>query len=148
MLTTLPFTYNIRRSHRVANARIVVKPGLVEIVAPLQMPEHKLHKFVESKQQWVSQALKKMAASSPEQSGFAPESATRCRMLTSRPPGPKRTMCRAAARAHGPSGCAGKWARRPRKSTKKPRPEGRGSSPASSPTEAICADRRPARCGR
>ena len=72
MLTTLPFTYNIRRSHRVANARIVVKPGLVEIVAPLQMPEHKLHKFVESKQQWVSQALKKMAASSPEQSGFAP----------------------------------------------------------------------------
>jgi predicted metal-dependent hydrolase len=82
MLTTLPFTYNIRRSHRVANARIVVKPGLVEIVAPLQMPEHKLHKFVEAKQQWVTQALKKMAASSPEQSGFAPSEYKSGAMIT------------------------------------------------------------------
>jgi predicted metal-dependent hydrolase len=73
MLTTLPFTYRIRRSRRVANARIVVKPGEVEIVAPWQMPEHKLHKFVEAKQQWVSQALKKLEASSPLQSGFVPE---------------------------------------------------------------------------
>jgi predicted metal-dependent hydrolase len=73
MLTTLPFTYRIRRSTRVSNARIVVKPGLVEIVAPWQIPEHKLHKFVEAKQQWVTQSLKKMADSSPQQSGFVPE---------------------------------------------------------------------------
>jgi predicted metal-dependent hydrolase len=72
MLTTLPFTYRIRRSLRVANARIVVKPGQVEIVAPMQIPEHKLHKFVESKQHWVTQALKKMEASSPQQGGFVP----------------------------------------------------------------------------
>jgi predicted metal-dependent hydrolase len=72
MLTTLPFTYRIRRSQRVTNARIVVKPGQVEIVAPWQIPEHKLYKFVESKQHWVSQALKKMAASSPQHSGFVP----------------------------------------------------------------------------
>jgi predicted metal-dependent hydrolase len=72
VLTNLPFTYQIRRSHRVASARIVVKPGLVEIVAPLQIPEHKLHKFVQAKQDWVAQALKKMAASSPQNSGFVP----------------------------------------------------------------------------
>jgi predicted metal-dependent hydrolase len=72
VLTNLPFTYQIRRSHRVASARIVVKPGLVEIVAPLQIPEHKLHKFVQAKQQWVTQALLKMAASSPQNSGFVP----------------------------------------------------------------------------
>jgi predicted metal-dependent hydrolase len=68
----LPFSYRIRRSHRVANARIVVKPGQVEIVAPLQIPEHKLHKFVQAKQEWVTQALKKMEVSSPQQSGFVP----------------------------------------------------------------------------
>ncbi len=72
MFTNLPFSYRIRRSHRVSNARIVVKPGQVEIVAPLQIPEHKLHKFVQAKQQWITQALKKMAASSPQQSGFVP----------------------------------------------------------------------------
>ncbi len=72
MFTNLPFTYRIRRSQRVSNARIVVKPGQVEIVAPLQIPEHKLHKFVQAKQDWVTQALKKMAASSPQNSGFVP----------------------------------------------------------------------------
>lgn len=72
MFVNLPFSYRIRRSQRVSNARIVVKPGMVEIVAPLQIPEHKLHKFVEAKQHWVSQALKKMEASSPQQGGFVP----------------------------------------------------------------------------
>lgn len=72
MSTTLPFSYRIRRSQRVSNARIVVKPGQVEIVAPLQIPEHKLHKFVQAKQQWIIQALKKMAASRPQQGAFVP----------------------------------------------------------------------------
>jgi predicted metal-dependent hydrolase len=71
-MTTLPFTYRIRRSLRVANARIVVKPGQVEIVAPLQIPEHKLHKFVQAKQQWITQALNKMADSNSQQSSFVP----------------------------------------------------------------------------
>jgi predicted metal-dependent hydrolase len=72
VFANLPFPYRIRRSQRVSNARIVVKPGQVEIVAPLQIPEHKLHKFVQAKQEWVTQALKKMAASSPQHSGFVP----------------------------------------------------------------------------
>jgi predicted metal-dependent hydrolase len=72
VFVNLPFTYRIRRSHRVANARIVVKPGQVEIVAPLQIPEHKLHTFVAAKQQWITKALNKMSASSPGQNSFIP----------------------------------------------------------------------------
>ncbi len=72
MAENLPFSYRIRRSHRVANARIVVKPGLVEVVAPLQIPEQHLHRFVAAKRQWISRALDKMAASRPEHSGFVP----------------------------------------------------------------------------
>lgn len=68
----LPFSYRIRRSHRVANARIVVKPGQVEVVAPLQIPEQHLHRFVAAKRQWISRALDKMAAARPEHSGFVP----------------------------------------------------------------------------
>lgn len=72
MLADLPFSYRIRRSQRVANARIVVKPGQVEVVAPLQISEHKLHNFVAAKQGWVTKALNKMAAASPEQNSFVP----------------------------------------------------------------------------
>jgi predicted metal-dependent hydrolase len=72
VITDLPFTYRIRRSQRVSNARIVVKPGQVEVVAPLQIPEHKLHKFVQAKQQWITQALKKMVDSSLQPSAFVP----------------------------------------------------------------------------
>jgi predicted metal-dependent hydrolase len=68
----LPFAYQIRRSKRASRARIVVKPGQVEIVAPHEIPEGRLHKFVQAKQTWVSQALRKMAASSPQQNGFVP----------------------------------------------------------------------------
>lgn len=72
MPTDLPFAYQIRRSHRVANARIVVKPGRVEVVAPLLFPEQKLHRFVQAKQQWIVHALGKMAMVTPEQGGFLP----------------------------------------------------------------------------
>ncbi len=72
MVDNLPFSYRIRRSPRVSNARIVVKPGQVEIVAPLKIPEHQLHNFVQAKRQWITNALNKMAASSPQQSGFVP----------------------------------------------------------------------------
>lgn len=72
MLADLPFSYRIRRSQRVSNARIVVKPGQVEVVAPLLISEHKLHNFVAAKQDWVTKALNKMAAASPEQNSFVP----------------------------------------------------------------------------
>jgi predicted metal-dependent hydrolase len=68
----LPFLYSVRRSQRVSGTRIVVKPGKVEVVAPFQIPEEKLHKFVLAKREWIIQALKKMEDSSPQQSGFMP----------------------------------------------------------------------------
>jgi len=50
----------------------VVKPGQVEIVAPHEIPEINLHKFVQAKQHWVSQALRKMSKDTPVQNGFLP----------------------------------------------------------------------------
>lgn len=73
VLANLPFSYRIRRSQRVSNARIVVKPGQVEVVAPFQIPDHQLHQFVQAKRHWIARALDKMAASSPGQSGFVPD---------------------------------------------------------------------------
>lgn len=58
----LPFSYAIRRSLRAAKVRIVVKPGKVEVVAPLKALEANIHQFVLSQRQWVIQALAKMAA--------------------------------------------------------------------------------------
>lgn len=84
MLTELPFHYQIRRSLKVSRARIVVKPGQVEIVAPWEVPEHKLHKFVHAKQAWVTQALKKMAGSNPGQHKFAPNRCISGELLTYR----------------------------------------------------------------
>jgi predicted metal-dependent hydrolase len=69
---TLPFTYRIRRSEKASRARIVVKPGLVEIVAPWEIPEVRLHKFVHAKQQWITNALNKMTASKADQNNFLP----------------------------------------------------------------------------
>lgn len=71
-LPQLPFAYQIRRSQRASRARIVVKPGQVEIVAPHEIPEGWLHKFVQAKQHWVAHALRKMAVTNPEQNNFAP----------------------------------------------------------------------------
>lgn len=71
-LSQLPFAYQIRRSQRASRARIVVKPGQVEVVAPQEIPEGWLHKFVLAKQHWITQALRKMAVSQPTQNSFAP----------------------------------------------------------------------------
>ncbi len=82
MFTELPFHYRIRRSLKASRARIVVKPGQVEVVAPWAVPEHKLHKFVQAKQQWVSQALKKMAGSGTDQITFTPSRFANGALLT------------------------------------------------------------------
>ncbi len=57
----LPFSYSIRRSQRAVKVRIVVKPGKVEVVAPPKAVESNIHRFVQTQQQWVLQALAKMA---------------------------------------------------------------------------------------
>jgi hypothetical protein len=58
----LPFTYSIRRSQRATKTRIVVSTGhKVEVVAPPQVPEQKLHQFVSEKQHWIVSAMHKLA---------------------------------------------------------------------------------------
>ncbi len=47
--------------------RIVVKPGNVEVVAPTKTAESKIHLFVQTQQQWVIQALAKMAVKIPHE---------------------------------------------------------------------------------
>jgi predicted metal-dependent hydrolase len=49
-----------------------VTPGKVEVVAPIKVAEHQIHKFVQSKQQWIIQALAKIAAKSQEHITLAP----------------------------------------------------------------------------
>ncbi len=47
-------------------------PGSVEVVAPTLASEHKIHQFVQSKQQWIVQALAKIEAKSQLHKTLAP----------------------------------------------------------------------------
>ncbi len=50
----------------------MVTPGKVEVVAPVKVAEHKIHQFVQSKQQWIVQALAKIATKSHQHKTLAP----------------------------------------------------------------------------
>ena len=65
-MSDLPFMYGIRRSQRATRIRIIVTTTKVEVVAPPQIAECKLHQFVSEKQQWVIAALAKLAHRQPE----------------------------------------------------------------------------------
>ena len=68
----LPFNYHIRRSKRVKTLRIVVTPGTVEVVAPLKMPKHRIHSFVQDKHGWVTRTKEKIERSQQQIKSFAP----------------------------------------------------------------------------
>ena len=70
----LPFAYQIRRSARATQVRIVVRPsGKVEVVAPPKgMSDQCIAGFVQEKSQWVMQALAKMARVAPTHSNPVP----------------------------------------------------------------------------
>ena len=72
VISSLPFSYAIRRSQRATNTRIVVTPGKIEVVAPAQVSEHKIHQFVQAKQQWIVQALAKLETKTRQHKSFAP----------------------------------------------------------------------------
>ena len=57
----LPFCYHIRASTRATRLRINVSLNHVEVVAPAQVPHHKIHQFVSAHQHWVVTALAKIA---------------------------------------------------------------------------------------
>jgi predicted metal-dependent hydrolase len=69
----LPFSYAIRRSQRAEKVRIIVKPGKVEVVAPTKAGEESIHRFVQAQQQWVTQALAKMAEKTRHQNLAPPK---------------------------------------------------------------------------
>jgi predicted metal-dependent hydrolase len=62
MPTSLPFEYHIKRSARATRVRIVVKPGKVEVVAPVKgVSDKRIAQFVQEKRQWIEQTLAKIA---------------------------------------------------------------------------------------
>lgn len=61
----LPFSYSIRRSQRATRTRIIVTTNKIEVVAPPQIAEHRLHQFVSEKQQWIISALSKITYRQP-----------------------------------------------------------------------------------
>ncbi len=72
MTDSLPFNFKIRRNSRVKNTRIVVKHNIVEVVAPPDIPEHRLNRFVHDKREWISRHLERFERSHSEDN-LAPE---------------------------------------------------------------------------
>lgn len=64
-MASLPFSYRVRRSARATKIRIVVSADKIEVVAPPMVAEHRLHEFVNEKQQWIVQTKAKMAEKTP-----------------------------------------------------------------------------------
>lgn len=52
--------------------RIIVTLGKVEVVAPPKAAEHRIHQFVQAKQQWIIQTLAKIEAHSLHHKSLAP----------------------------------------------------------------------------
>ena len=68
----MSFSYQIRRSERAKNARIVVSPSKVEVVVPLRMAENVIHGFVQDKQSWVIRTMEKLKHREQTLESFAP----------------------------------------------------------------------------
>jgi len=56
----VPIAYQIRRSGRAQKTRIVVSAGKIEVVAPLTIPEQRIHAFVTAQQAWIRDALNRV----------------------------------------------------------------------------------------
>jgi predicted metal-dependent hydrolase len=61
-LPALPFSYTLRYSQRATRVRIIVSANQVEVVVPAKVSTHKIHQFMDEKQQWILAALAKMVA--------------------------------------------------------------------------------------
>jgi len=58
---TLPLLYELRRSSRAKNTRIVVTADKIEVVAPLKVSERRIQAFVHAQKDWIEAALKRVA---------------------------------------------------------------------------------------
>lgn len=73
-MNTFSFQYQIRRSERATRARIVVTPNKIEVVAPYGISDLRLHRFVESQQHWIINAMAKFERHSLLHQKIAPAS--------------------------------------------------------------------------
>lgn len=69
----MPFSYNIRRSQRTKKTRIIVSIDKIEVVAPFLVSARKIHKFVESQQDWILSAADKIELKKKAVKKLAPE---------------------------------------------------------------------------
>ena len=67
-------SYTIRRSHRAKYTRIVVKPGAIEVVAPIQICDEQIRAFVVLQQGWIRNALRRVE----DKAAAAPTITPRC----------------------------------------------------------------------
>ncbi len=68
----LPFSFQVRRSHRAKYARIVVSPTKIEVVAPLRMADSVIRQFVYDKRSWIAQTQNKLERRVQVAEGLAP----------------------------------------------------------------------------
>ena len=68
----LPLQYQLRRSPRAKQLRIIVKSDLIEVVAPLKVPEQHIKHFVDSHQEWIKSALDRVKEKTRDTPSFAP----------------------------------------------------------------------------
>jgi hypothetical protein len=69
----LPFSYQIKRTKKAAKARIVVTPDKIEVVAPVNISDDMLHKFVMEQWQWIINAVEKLKARTAHHRSIAPK---------------------------------------------------------------------------
>ncbi len=67
------FDYQIRYSPRATRVRLVVSDKKIEVVAPVDFPEQKLHEFVAKKRAWVERTLLKVKQKSVRNKALAPD---------------------------------------------------------------------------
>jgi predicted metal-dependent hydrolase len=67
------FKYNLRRSERAKNIRILVKPDKIEVVAPHRTSEQKIKAFVEAQQDWIKSAIIRIAERASRTPSLAPQ---------------------------------------------------------------------------
>ncbi|WP_347987187.1 SprT family zinc-dependent metalloprotease [Methylomonas sp. AM2-LC] len=54
-------TYKLRHSARAKYLRIIIKPGVIEVVAPLKTTDKQIQSFVTSQQSWIQSTLIRVA---------------------------------------------------------------------------------------
>lgn len=69
---TSPLLYSLRRSSRAKNTRIVVTADKIEVVAPLKVSERRIQAFVQTQQDWIKNALKRVTAKTRATARLAP----------------------------------------------------------------------------